>query len=114
MSNYAPVPGKIPGTVINLGGHEFVMPPLNLDGCQRFGPLQAEFLAMQGAGTVDLPRLYQVVAQCLHLALERNYPDLTVADIVGLLDAGTLRSALTELATVSGFVAAGEATPATG
>lgn len=106
---YRPVPGKIPGRAINLGGHDFIMPPLNLDGVRVAQPLFVEFEKQeQVADTLAM------AAKILHLALARNYPDLTEADLAGLLDTGNAVPALAALASLSGFKASplGEARPA--
>lgn len=109
-SKYAPVPGRIPGQAINLGGVDLVFAPLNLDGVQAFIPLQAKFKETVN----DLPSLTAIVAEALLLSLHRNYPDMTQGDVVALLDVGNLETAMDALAAASGFkkAAAGESPPA--
>lgn len=109
-SKYAPVPGKIPGTAINLGGRDLILAPLNLDGVQAFEPLQERF--KQEAG--DLGGLTNIVAEALHLSLRRNYPDMTIEDVAGLLDVNNMQSAMEELTAAAGFrkAAPGESAPA--
>ena len=107
--SYAPVPGKIPGRAINLGGVDFTLPPLNLDGVRVAQPLFIEFEKVDHV--VDS---LGMAAKILHVALVRNYPDLTEADVLALLDTGNAIPALAALASLSGFRASplGEPKPA--
>ena len=109
-SKYAPVPGKIPGRRINLGGVEFVMAPLNLDGVREY---PTRLTAMQAIKVdVDDPGpFFEAAADVLLLSLARNYPDLTRDELVALLDMGNVREASAALREVSGFLL-GEAAPA--
>lgn len=109
MSNFKPVPGSIPGTLVNLGGVEFAMPPLNLDQVQRF----EESIKTLG----QKPTLKENMDDALpivHAALTRNYPDLTLEDLRALIDIGNFQSACNALVKSSGFVSAkpGESPPA--
>jgi len=106
-SKYAPVPGKIPGTTINLGGHELVLAPLNLDQVQQF----EEQIGKLGTPASAKEALEQAVP-IIHASLQRNYEDMTEADVRGLLDVGNFPMALEALVSVSGFVKKGEAAPA--
>lgn len=112
-SKYAPVAGKIPGRALNLGGVEFTLPPLNLDGVQAFEPLQKRVAEVRADGA-GLPELFGVVADALMLSLGRNYPDLTREEVLALLDLGNFLPAMDALAEVSGYrkAAAGESMPA--
>lgn len=109
-SKYAPVPGKIPGPVVNLSGQELVLAPMNLDGVQEFLALQAAFDPSAG----DMRSLINHVARALHISLRRNYPDMTVADVEGLLDVGNIGPAMDLLSAASGLQKApsGESRPA--
>lgn len=107
--SYRPVPGKIPGRAINLGGHDFVLPPLNLDGVRIAQPLFLEFEKHE-----HVADSLEMAAKILHIALVRNYPKITEADVAALLDTGNAIPALAALASLSGFKAAplGETRPA--
>lgn len=105
--SFRPVPGKIPGRVINLAGNDFLLPPLNLDGVREAAPL---FL---GFDKLDTPaETLAATAKLLHLALVRNYPTMTEADVFGLLDTGNAVPALAALASLSGFKASPLGEPA--
>ena len=109
MGNYAVAPGRIPGTLINLGGVEFVMPPLNLDQVQQF----EEIMPTLGQKTTFRENMEEALP-IIHAALSRNYPDLTVDDLRPLLDLGNFRAACEAVAQSSGYVAkpSGEPQPA--
>ncbi len=96
---YAAVPGKIPGTPINLGGIDFVMPPLNLDQVQQFESV----LPTLGKQKTLLANINEGLP-LLHAALSRNYPDLTLDDLRPLLDLGNFPTACEALVESSGYV----------
>ena len=109
MSNFKPVPGSIPGTLLNLGGVEFVMPPLNLDQVNQFQE------AIKSLGQKASPaENMEDALPIIQAALSRNYPDLTLDDLRGLIDMGNYTSATRALVTSSGFISAkaGEPAPA--
>ncbi len=108
---YQPVPGKIPGTAINLGGVEYILAPLNLNQVEEFEsriktlgtkPTMAENLA-------DAAVLVQA-------SLSRNYEGITVDDVREMIDLGNFERAAKAVVSISGFAAApsasGEAVPA--
>ncbi len=107
---YAPVPGKIPGTPLNLGGVDFVMPPLNLDQVRAFESVLPT-LGKKGSLTENIDEGLPL----LHAALSRNYPDLTLDELRPLLDLGNFPAACSALVESSGFVesAPGEPRPPT-
>lgn len=108
-SKYAPVPGKIPGTAVNLGGHVFIVPPLNLDQVVAL----KDDLPKLGQGT-DLGDMLANSVPVLHASLVRNYPDLTVEELRALLDVGNLRPVCDALIAVNGLKVSpsGETSPA--
>ena len=107
--SYKPVPGQIPGTVINLSGVTFVMPPLNLDQIREYDAV----IPSLGKKTGFKNNLDEALP-IIHAALSRNYPDLRVEELSALLDLGNFESTVTALVQSSGYVPAkkGEAPPA--
>ena len=109
-SKYAPVPGKIPGTALNLGGIDFVAPPFNLDGMQEVMPLLKD--AKDELKTAEDVLRYS--ARVIHISLKRNYPDLTLDELLRLIDLGNAMSVLRTVCSASGieFKKPGEPIPA--
>jgi hypothetical protein len=106
---YAPQAGKIPGTLVNLGGVSFVMPPLNLDQVKQFQDI------INNAG--QKPTMAENIEESLpvlHAALTRNYPDLTLEELRPLIDLGNFLAVSTALRNSSGLVPSkpGEPEPA--
>lgn len=93
----------IPGHTLNLGGTDYVVPPLNLGAIKQY---QVQVQAMLASGTPDM----ELIGTLLACALRRNYPDADVARIVDEgLDFGNLFQVFEALVNVSGMAAqAGE------
>jgi len=94
---WAPRSGHIPGAVVNLGGHELVLAPLNLDQVREF-----DELAKAGAagGAEDA---FAVNTAIIHASLSRNYPDLDLAHVRALLDTQNVVAAMKAIADPSGM-----------
>jgi hypothetical protein len=106
---YAPVPGTIPGTVLNLGGYELTLAPLNL--------AQVEALQDNVANLGKGETLREAIAEAIpliHASLLRNYPAITTAEVRELIDIGNFRQALEAVISISGYsrAPAGEPKPA--
>lgn len=108
-SKYAARPGRIPGVLRNLGGVDFVVPPLNLDQVQEF----EEKIKTLGQGDTLASKLDSSLPIVL-AALQRNYPDITAADLRPLIDLGNFAELIDIIVSSSGFkrAAPGEAMPA--
>lgn len=95
------------GVKINLGGREFVMPPLTLKHLRLHGPIITGLQAM-----TDVPDAEQCdgILTLLTAALSRNYPDLTREDLEDLVDVVNLKPAFLAMVGQSGMtqVKAGE------
>jgi hypothetical protein len=107
--SYRPVPGKIPGTAINLGGTEWILAPLNLNQVEQFG----DRIAALGSKSTLKENLADA-AELVHASLSRNYSDITVEDVREMLDLGNFEKAAKAVVSISGYKAAqpGEAPPA--
>ncbi len=106
---YRPQPGKIPGVRMNLGGVELVLAPLNLQQVEEFESVLPQ-LGKQGG----LHEALKAGVPIIHASLSRNYSDITLDDVRGLLDIGNFREALDAVLGISGYSrrAPGEPTPA--
>ena len=119
----------IKGVTLNLGGENYVVPPLNVDQLEEFTK-QIELLEGPSAlpqGDDERPADYaQRAAQALkdwvktqraalvtltQAALSRNYPEMTEARVKEILDLGNLAAVSAAIMGSSGLVAAGEMQP---
>jgi hypothetical protein len=97
----------IDGVVISMGGIDYTVPPLNLAGVKKVlasGDM-AELQNVKGVPSADQ---IGVISRIAILALNRNYPDLTIEELEELLDLGNAMQIIRSVMGVSGFVARGE------
>ena len=107
-NRYAPVPGKIPGTELNLGGVIFIAAPFNLDGVQE---AMTVLETLKDAKSVK--DSLRGTSQVLLISLRRNYPDLTLDELLPLIDLGNWHKALMAVCNASGLeFTSGEPMPA--
>jgi hypothetical protein len=107
--DFAPVTGKIPGTMINLGGREYILAPLNLDQVQQF----EEVIPKLGQAATLQENIKQSLP-LIHASLSRNYPEITIEDVRKIVDLGNFAAASWAIVSLSGYkrVPAGESPPA--
>lgn len=87
----------INGKTITLSGREFVAPPVNWATFKQF---KAEFAEIQkGVWVPDFDVMGTIILQ----ALQRNYPELTEAELGSLLDIGNMGQAFSAVMNASGF-----------
>lgn len=96
-----PVPGKIPGTRVNLGGTEFVLAPLNLVQVEAL----SDSIAKLGQ-SADLRENLAIAVPLVQASLSRNYPSITLDDVRQLLDLGNFAEASQAVVKISGYVPA--------
>jgi hypothetical protein len=106
-SKYAPLPGKIPGVAMNLGGHNLIIAPLNVNQLQHF---QEQF--ENPPKTKNIAEEFEASLPLIVAAMQRNYPDLTPEDARGLIDIGNFREVVEAITSSSGLKKAGETAPA--
>lgn len=109
-STYKPVPGKIPGTVLNLGGVDYIVAPLNLNQVEEF-EARIKTLGTKPTMAENLAD----AAVLVHASLSRNYSDITIEQVRAVIDLGNFEKAAKAVVSISGFAAApssGEAVPA--
>lgn len=93
----------IDGVPIRMNGQDYVVPPLSLKAIKRLQPTLDEIRQCATAFEA-LPKIAEVV----HAALQRNYPEITIDQMDDLLDMGNAFAVLNAVQGVSGFVRAGE------
>ncbi|MGH7750033.1 MAG: hypothetical protein ACREQ5_35485 [Candidatus Dormibacteria bacterium] len=104
--SYAPEPGKIPGTALNLGGHDFIVAPLNLNQLQHFKDLLEQ--PVGGSSLEAIERSLPLVVA----AIQRNNPNFTMDAARELVDFGNFPAVLQAVLSSSGLVRVGERKPA--
>lgn len=92
--------GTLPGTAIDMGGQEWIVPPLTLGQLRRLLP-QVQQLTEIGAA-MDEAQI-GVIVEIITAAMQRNYPDVTPAEVEDLLDLGNAGAVLNAVLTGSGL-----------
>lgn len=88
---------KFKGIAIQFGDTSLVVPPLNFRALQSLQSRLAGF-----SGGTD-PDSIQVVVDAFHSAVVRNYPDMTVDQVVDLLDLENMQAVMEAVMDVSGL-----------
>lgn len=88
----------IKGIKIDLGGEEFILPPISLGDLELLLP---RIQAFDGTLTADN---IATVVDCAHAALSRNYPDIDKAVIKGKLDVGNFGDIMAAVMDVGGML----------
>jgi len=96
----------IDGVKINLGGTEYLVPPLSF---KQLRNLQPKLLTLTKMGSVPDVKQLDTVTEIVFVALSRNYPELTQEQVGNLLDLGNMKLIVPAIMGVSGLVSSGEA-----
>ena len=98
------------GIKVKLGGREYVIPPLNLKGIRAM-QARIEIINKSKPDEIFSAKYTGAVADVIHTALVRNYPDVTREEMEDILDLANVRDAYHATMNVSGLVKKpGEAT----
>ena len=93
----------IPGALINLGGTEYTVPPINLRISFAY---EAQIKTIcQPDGAVDFAEYVDAAGTILFALMQRNYPDLTRDAFNDLIDLPLLRPIMSGMLQISGYVA---------
>lgn len=92
---------------MNLGGHELLIAPLNVNQLQHFQEMFAN-----PPKTENIAEEFEASLPLIVAALQRNYPDFTADDARGLIDVGNFRELVEAITSSSGLKKAGETAPA--
>jgi hypothetical protein len=90
------------GQKVNLGGRDFVVPPLNLRALRILGPRFAELSQNAVAGVIG-PDQIDTMIEVVHAAMVRNYPEITKEELEDLLDMGNIARVFQAVAAQSGM-----------
>jgi hypothetical protein len=97
----------IPGVKINLGGDEYIVPPLNFRQLEKHSKLLDDLPDVLAAG--DVKKQWQIILTLALAALSRNYPDLTLEKLKDIIDLGNLAALTEAVMGQAGFKATEEA-----
>lgn len=91
----------IPGTKIQMGGNDFLVPPLTLGQLRRLQPKIKLIGSLSGADVGD--DQVDAIGEIVSAALSRNYPDMTPERVLDLLDLGNARDVISAVLGASGL-----------
>lgn len=79
---------NVPGIVKQLGAKRYIVPALNLKSLKVNKALLGEFAELEGkAPTIEvMSDVLDSAAKIIHLALQRNYPDMTLEEVEDAID----------------------------
>jgi hypothetical protein len=99
---------RFKGVVIYMNGGDYLVPSLSLEQFERHHALLTE--PVEPAEGAALFAQYRKYIPVMALALQRNYPEVTEADLFGWLDLHTFRETFLAVQAASGLevVAPGE------
>jgi hypothetical protein len=90
----------IPGVEVAMGGQDWLVPPLTLGQLRRLMPKVRQLTEIGASmGEPQIGVLVEIVA----VALQRNYPDVTMDTVENLLDLGNAGVVLNAVLTGSGL-----------
>jgi hypothetical protein len=89
---------RIPGVRVNLGGEEYVIPPLSLSALEQLEERLATF-----EGDLRDKEQRETLVVVLHAAIARNYPHVTLGHLRDVLDIGNSMDAFGACMDVSGL-----------
>jgi len=99
---------KFEGAKIAIGGRDFIVPPLTFKQLRRLKErIESLKEATLKPGDLSGEQL-DAMAEIIHAALSRNYPELTREDLEDLLDLGNLGPMIKAVMGQSGFVQGGK------
>jgi hypothetical protein len=99
----------IPGIEISMGGKDWTVPPLTLGQLRRLTPKLRLMSTIEERGLTD--EHIDTTSEIVATALKRNYPEVTVGEVLELLDMGNFQTVLQAVLAGSGLkrAAPGEA-----
>ena len=93
----------IEGVKINIGGVDYVAPPLNFRQIRQLRPVidkMADATQVSNFSDEQIDNIITIV----HAALSRNYPDITKEVLEDALDLGNMAKVIQAIMGVSGFI----------
>jgi hypothetical protein len=90
----------IDGVQINIGGTDYTVPPLNLKAVKKFSK---NFHLLSDLGNNINAEMMTFIADIIHTALIRNYPDITLDQVEEMVDIKTVGDILEAVLSSSGI-----------
>ncbi len=90
------------GTKLIIGERELIVPPLTLKHLRTLGP-RLKDLGEIKADALPTDEQFDLIGEVVHMALSRNYPDMTRDEVDGLLDIGNMFYMVNAVLAASGF-----------
>lgn len=91
---------RFEGRVIKLGGQDYVVPPLSLRHMQQFQPIIGELTS----GKMDEVAAMKFNLDIILAAFQRNYSEMTMDQVLDLIDVGNIITVRNAVLNTSGFV----------
>lgn len=88
------------GEWVRLGDELYRIPPLAFRSVVE---LQDDVAGLREMGARPSPEQMNVVARIVHSAMARNYPALTIEEVLDMLDLGNYQEVLSAVLRVAGF-----------
>lgn len=89
------------GTAIKIKGKEYIVPGLSLGQLETLGDKMDALETNQIIGTKEA---FQTIAEIIHAAMSRNYPEMTLADIKEMIDIRNMKQFIKAVKGESGLV----------
>lgn len=94
------------GQKLNLGGRDFIVPPLNIKALRILGPRFNQLQKIADSG--DLAEMFNgdnldTLVDVVHAAIVRNYPDVTREEMEDLIDLANLQPLFMSICGQSGL-----------
>lgn len=86
----------IEGIKVNMGGKDWIVPPLNLKALRRLGPK----LKTVGEGGEEA---MGTIVETVHAALQRNYPDISIDEVEDMVDTSNMQDLMQAIMNSSGL-----------
>lgn len=94
---------KHAGITVNIGGTDYVVPPLTLGAIKRLMPkIEAMATSLAADGKMR-PESMDSIVEVVHAALLRNYPDMTLQELEDMLDVKNIADIMQAVLGVSGL-----------
>jgi len=92
--------GNRGGVWVTMGAEEYRIPPLGFGALKE---LQSRMSSIQGMTGLPNEEQMSVVAEIVVLAMKRNYPDITLEEVLDKLDLGNFRAVFDAVLASSGY-----------